>query len=97
LLKEMLEHLPDRTVSPPAAAHPGPAGYWLAVDHGLQEFSSSDREWATDFAADQPTGNLDSKNSEIVLKLLADLNRRLGQTMLLIKHNPDAAALRIVH
>jgi len=42
--------------------------------------------------ADESTGNLDSKNSEIVLKLSADLNRRLGQTMLLITHNPDAAA-----
>lgn len=42
--------------------------------------------------ADEPTGNLDSKNSETVLKLLTDLNERLGQTMLMITHNPDAAA-----
>jgi putative ABC transport system ATP-binding protein len=49
--------------------------------------------------ADEPTGNLDSENSEIVLKLLCDLNTRTGQTILMITHNPEAAAYahRIVH
>jgi putative ABC transport system ATP-binding protein len=42
--------------------------------------------------ADEPTGNLDSKNSDIVLALLRDLNKRLGQTILMITHNPEAAA-----
>lgn len=49
--------------------------------------------------ADEPTGNLDTENSEIVLKLLRDLNERLGQTILMITHNPEAAAYahRVVH
>jgi len=42
--------------------------------------------------ADEPTGNLDTENSEKVLGLLRDLNRRLGQTILMITHNPEAAA-----
>jgi putative ABC transport system ATP-binding protein len=42
--------------------------------------------------ADEPTGNLDSENSGIVLALLRDLNERLGQTVLMITHNPEAAA-----
>jgi putative ABC transport system ATP-binding protein len=42
--------------------------------------------------ADEPTGNLDTANSEIVLSLLRDLNDRLGQTILMITHNPEAAA-----
>ena len=42
--------------------------------------------------ADEPTGNLDTANSEAVLGLLRDLNKRLGQTILMITHNPDAAA-----
>lgn len=42
--------------------------------------------------ADEPTGNLDTENSEAVLALLRDLNKRLGQTILMITHNPDAAA-----
>lgn len=49
--------------------------------------------------ADEPTGNLDSANSEAVLKILRDLNDRTGQTILMITHNPEAAAYghRIVH
>jgi putative ABC transport system ATP-binding protein len=42
--------------------------------------------------ADEPTGNLDTENSEIVLHLLKDLNERTGQTILMITHNPEAAA-----
>jgi putative ABC transport system ATP-binding protein len=42
--------------------------------------------------ADEPTGNLDTENSTAVLGLLSDLNRRLGQTILMITHNPEAAA-----
>jgi len=49
--------------------------------------------------ADEPTGNLDTENSQAVLKLLRDLNERLGQTVLMITHNPEAAAYghRTVH
>src|SRR5277367_497233 len=41
--------------------------------------------------ADEPTGNLDTENSNAVLTLLRDLNERLGQTILMITHNPEAA------
>jgi putative ABC transport system ATP-binding protein len=41
--------------------------------------------------ADEPTGNLDTENSNAVLALLRDLNERLGQTILMITHNPEAA------
>jgi putative ABC transport system ATP-binding protein len=42
--------------------------------------------------ADEPTGNLESQNSAAVLKLLKDLNERLGQTILMITHDEEAAA-----
>jgi putative ABC transport system ATP-binding protein len=42
--------------------------------------------------ADEPTGNLDTDNSKAVLDILRDLNQRLGQTILMITHNPEAAA-----
>jgi putative ABC transport system ATP-binding protein len=42
--------------------------------------------------ADEPTGNLDSENSAAVLNLMKDLNRRLGQTILMITHDADAAS-----
>ena len=49
--------------------------------------------------ADEPTGNLDSQNSEIVLKMLRQSNQELGQTVLMITHNPEAASYgdRIIH
>ncbi|HUG54228.1 MAG TPA: ABC transporter ATP-binding protein [Vicinamibacteria bacterium] len=43
--------------------------------------------------ADEPTGNLDSVNSMMILDLFQDLNRRLGQTIVMITHNQEAAAV----
>ena len=43
--------------------------------------------------ADEPTGNLDSQNSRNVLSILKELNVRYKQTIVMITHNPDAAAL----
>jgi len=42
--------------------------------------------------ADEPTGNLDTENSKAVLEILRGLNERTGQTILMITHNPEAAA-----
>ena len=42
--------------------------------------------------ADEPTGNLDTENSLIVLRLLKQLNEEFGQTVLMITHNPEAAS-----
>ncbi len=49
--------------------------------------------------ADEPTGNLDTQNSEIVLKMLRRSNQEFGQTVLMITHNPEAATYgdRIIH
>ena len=49
--------------------------------------------------ADEPTGNLDTKNSNIVLNMLRQSNQELGQTVLMITHNPEAAAVgdRLIH
>ncbi len=49
--------------------------------------------------ADEPTGNLDSANSDAVLHMLRQSNQELGQTVLMITHNPEAATIgdRIIH
>lgn len=49
--------------------------------------------------ADEPTGNLDTENSNIVLHMLRQSNQELGQTVLMITHNPEAAKHgdRIIH
>ena len=49
--------------------------------------------------ADEPTGNLDTKNSDAVLHMLRQSSRELKQTVLMITHNPEAAQIadRILH
>jgi putative ABC transport system ATP-binding protein len=49
--------------------------------------------------ADEPTGNLDTASSDAVLEILQRSNREFNQTVLMITHNPEAAAIadRILH
>ena len=49
--------------------------------------------------ADEPTGNLDTRNSDAVLHMLRKSSRELNQTVLMITHNPEAAQIadRILH
>jgi putative ABC transport system ATP-binding protein len=48
--------------------------------------------------ADEPTGNLDSKNGDAVMDLLVDMHTK-GATIIMVTHNPDYArkATRVVH
>ena len=41
--------------------------------------------------ADEPTGNLDEKNSREVMELLKKANREFGKTIVLVTHDPEAA------
>jgi lipoprotein-releasing system ATP-binding protein len=43
--------------------------------------------------ADEPTGNLDKRNSQQVHERLAELNHDLKMAMVVVTHNPDLAAL----
>ncbi|KPK11177.1 MAG: macrolide ABC transporter ATP-binding protein [Acidithiobacillales bacterium SG8_45] len=49
--------------------------------------------------ADEPTGNLDSTNSQEIMKLLSGFNRDQGLTVVMVTHEPDVAAYaqRTVH
>ena len=49
--------------------------------------------------ADEPTGNLDTVNSDAVLEMLRAASREMNQTVLMITHNPEAAQIgdRILH
>ncbi len=43
--------------------------------------------------ADEPTGNLDQKNSESIHDLLDELNKELGMTVIIVTHNNDLAQM----
>lgn len=41
--------------------------------------------------ADEPTGNLDTKNTEVMMEFMKQLNDEFGKTVVIITHNPDVA------
>ena len=43
--------------------------------------------------ADEPTGNLDSKNGQLVMELLSRLNKEKGITLIIVTHNMEIAAV----
>jgi ABC-type lipoprotein export system ATPase subunit len=49
--------------------------------------------------ADEPTGNLDSGNSHVLLEHLRQINRQDAQTIVMITHSADAAGFadRVIH
>ncbi|MBI2926131.1 MAG: ABC transporter ATP-binding protein [Verrucomicrobia bacterium] len=49
--------------------------------------------------ADEPTGNLDSHSAHEVLSILQSLNKTVGKTVIMVTHDPKAAAfsLRTIH
>jgi ABC-type lipoprotein export system ATPase subunit len=42
--------------------------------------------------ADEPTGNLDSKNGEVIINLLLDLSKADGRTLVVVTHDENLAS-----
>ena len=100
-------------MTPPNASAPSASPQLLGIDkrmdHRPSEMSGGEQQRVAlaralvnnpaIVLADEPTGNLDSENSEIVLSMLRRSNQELGQTVLMITHNPEAATYgdRIIH
>jgi putative ABC transport system ATP-binding protein len=95
--KELLNHLTDML------------GISGRLDHRPAELSGGEQQRVAIaralitrpaiILADEPTGNLDTANSDAVLKMLRSSTKEFKQTVLMITHNPEAAAIgdRILH
>jgi putative ABC transport system ATP-binding protein len=69
--------------------------YPIQLSGGEQQRVSMARAFSTSpkiLFADEPTGNLDEEASNRVIKLLFDLNREAGTTLILVTHNLELAA-----
>ncbi len=87
----------------------GLLGIQTRLDHMPQELSGGEQQRVAIaraliarpaiVLADEPTGNLDTANSNAVLAMLRRSNQEFRQTVLMITHNPEAAAIgdRILH
>ena len=90
---------PDRRVARPADPHGRPRGPPhpppAELSGGQQQRVAVARALVSKPAvvfADEPTGNLDSKASEDVLELLRQAVDEFGQTVIMVTHDPAAAA-----
>jgi putative ABC transport system ATP-binding protein len=76
-------------------------GLGLKADRNVNKLSGGERQrvavaraLANDPAmilADEPTGNLDSKNTEVMMDFIKGMNEEFGKTVVMITHNPEVA------
>jgi putative ABC transport system ATP-binding protein len=76
-------------------------GLGAKVDRNINKLSGGERQRvavaraiANDPAiilADEPTGNLDTKNTEVMMEFMRQLNVEFGKTVVIITHNPEVA------
>jgi len=54
--------------------------------------NNNELQYPSIILADEPTGELDSKNANSIMQILHDLNANEGVSIVIVTHNPEAAA-----
>ena len=85
--------LPMRAAREKATRLLGEVGLSARLTHKPSELSGGEQQRVAIAFADEPSGNLDSKTKEEIHRLFFDLRDRLGQTVVIVTHDPSLAAL----
>jgi len=103
LIPALIAGVPMKEARAKAARLLGEVGLSARLDHKPSELSGGEqqrvaiaRALVNDPAvlfADEPTGNLDSVTKQEIHRLLFDVRDRLGQTIVIVTHDPGLAAL----
>ena len=103
LIPALIAGVPMKEARTKAARLLGEVGLSARLDHKPSELSGGEqqrvaiaRALVNDPAvlfADEPTGNLDSVTKQEIHRLLFDVRDRLGQTIVIVTHDPGLAAL----
>ncbi|HWH69241.1 MAG TPA: ABC transporter ATP-binding protein, partial [Candidatus Sulfotelmatobacter sp.] len=104
-----VEHLPEHQMEERAVALLQKVGLGDRIDHQPSQLSGGQQQRVAIarslvnhprlLLADEPTGNLDSRTSEEILRMFQELNRAEGITIILVTHDPGVAqhAKRVIH
>ena len=103
MIPALIAGVPNRDAQAKAAVLLGEVGLKGRLSHKPAELSGGEQQRVAIaralvnspavLFADEPTGNLDSATKQEVHKLFFDLRDRLGQTIVIVTHDPDLAVL----
>ena len=103
MMPGLIAGLPKKTIEKQAANMLERVELGLRLTHRAEDLSGGEQQRVAIaralvmtpdlLLADEPTGNLDEQNSSGVHKLLLDLNRELGMTIVMVTHNTDLAGM----
>jgi len=98
----LIEGVPKEVRRQRAMALLGRFGLGAKADRNVNKLSGGERQRVavaralandpTIVLADEPTGNLDTRNTEVMMDFMKQLNETYGKTVVIITHNPDVAA-----
>lgn len=103
MMPGLIAHQNKKTIEKSALNMLQRVGLSLRISHRIEDLSGGEQQRVAlaralvmkpdILLADEPTGNLDQKNSESIHALIDELNKELGMTIVVVTHNSDLAGM----